>query len=107
MLVSHLLVNTSRREDGRLSDRRYFRTQEGSGACGARVQAAFGLVPWAARVPPTERAGSEGSVLCCLRQRPLWWLTPPRIKGGLKIDGPLARGVSGLTAFQAEGCGIA
>ena len=29
---------------------------------GARVQAAFGLAPWAAQVPPTERAGSEGSM---------------------------------------------
>ena len=30
-----------------------------------------GLRPWASKVPPTERAGSEGSALCCLRQRPL------------------------------------
>ena len=39
---------------------------------GARVQAAFGLAPWAAQVPPTERAGSEGSYKCCLRQRLRW-----------------------------------
>jgi hypothetical protein len=49
----------------------YSRKQEGSGAFGARVQAAMGLTPLAAPVPPAERAGSEGSVLCCLRQRPL------------------------------------
>ena len=29
---------------------------------GARVQAAFGLAPWAAQVLPTERAGSKGSM---------------------------------------------
>ena len=61
--------------------------------CGAQVRAAIGLAPWAAQVPPTERAGSEGSYIeslrwrggrpagasikCCLRQRPLWWLAPP------------------------------
>ena len=33
--------------------------QEGSGAFSTRVQAAIGLTPLAARVPPTERAGSE------------------------------------------------
>jgi hypothetical protein len=34
--------------------------------------------PWAAPVPPTERAGSKGSVLCCLSAAsPLWWLAPP------------------------------
>ncbi len=33
--------------------------QEGSGAFGTRVQAAIGLTPLAAPVPPTERAGSE------------------------------------------------
>ena len=54
--------------------------------CGARVRAAIGLAPWAAQVPPTERAGSEGSYIeslrwrggrpagasikCCLRQHP-------------------------------------
>ena len=32
----------------------------GRGAFGARVQAAIGLTPLAAPVPPTERAGSEG-----------------------------------------------
>ena len=61
--------------------------------CGARVRTAIGLAPWAAQVPPTERAGSEGSYIeslrwrggrpagasikCCLQQRPLWWLAPP------------------------------
>ena len=34
--------------------------------CGARVRAAIGLAPWAAQVPPTERAGSEGSYKCGL-----------------------------------------
>ena len=38
--------------------------------CGAQVRAAIGLAPWAAQVPPTERAGSKGSYECCLRQRP-------------------------------------
>jgi hypothetical protein len=48
---------------GRLSHgggRLYSCTQEGSGAFGAQVQAAIGLTPLAAPVPPTERAGSEG-----------------------------------------------
>ncbi len=43
--------------------------KKGSGAFGARVQAFTGLSPWNAKVPPTERAGSEGSYECCLRQR--------------------------------------
>ena len=47
---------------------RYSCTQEGSGAFGARVQAAMGLTPLAAPVPPTERAGSEGSVVCRRRR---------------------------------------
>ena len=34
--------------------------------CGARVRAAIGLAPWAAQVPPTERAGSKGSYKCGL-----------------------------------------
>ena len=37
---------------------------------GAQVQAAIGLTPLAAPVPPTERAGSKGSFICrCLGQR--------------------------------------
>jgi len=43
--------------------------RKGSGAFGARVQAAIGLQPWAAPVQPTERAGSEGSVVSLTRQR--------------------------------------
>ena len=38
--------------------------------CGARVRAAIGLAPWAAQVPPTERAGSKGSYKCCLSAAP-------------------------------------
>ena len=77
--------------------------QEGSGAFGARVQAAIGLAPWAARVPPTERAGSEGSyieslrwrggrpagasIIAACRQRPLWWLAPPPCPlGSVSLD---------------------
>ena len=37
-----------------------FLDTRGRGAFGARVQAAIGLTPLAAPVPPTERAGSEG-----------------------------------------------
>ena len=57
--------------------------------CGARVRAAIGLAPWAAQVPPTERAGSKGSYVCCLRQHPLWWLAPPPfpLKGALWVLG--------------------
>ena len=38
----------------------YSRKQEGRVAFGARIQAAMGLTPLAAPVPPTKRAGSEG-----------------------------------------------
>ena len=61
--------------------------QEGSGACGARVQAAFGLVPWAARVPPTERAGSEGSVLCCLSAAPPLVADATTLPAGKRVTG--------------------
>ena len=47
----------------------YSCTQEGSGAFGAQVQAIIGLTLLMAPVPPTERAGSEGSYECCLRQQ--------------------------------------
>ena len=61
-----MLINTNRREDGRRSDGRYSRRQEGSGAFGARVQAVIGLTPLTAQVLPGNgsafRAGSEGSI---------------------------------------------
>ena len=55
---------------------------------GARVQAAIGLAPWAAQVPPTERAGSEGSYKCCLRQRPplVAGATTFLLKGSMSLD---------------------
>ena len=93
-LVSLLLVNTGRREDIRLPDGRhqtyihYSRTQGGSGAWGARVQAVIGLTPWAPPVSPAERAGSEG------REKVL------------KIDGAFAPRVLRFdSGFAAEGCG--
>ena len=43
-----------------LHDGLYSRTKGGSGAFGARGQAAIGLTLLAAPVPPAERAGSEG-----------------------------------------------
>ena len=72
----HILEGTGgqwpqRGEWGR-SKSRYSRKQKGSGAFGARVQAAIGLTPLAAPVPPTERAGSEGSFICRRRQAAIY-----------------------------------
>ena len=33
--------------------------------------------PWAAPVPPTERAGSKGVFYAAFGSAPLWWLAPP------------------------------
>ena len=38
--------------------------------CGAQVRAAIGLAPWAAQVPPTERAGSKGSMYAACGSAP-------------------------------------
>ena len=58
-----------------LACRTVFPKARGRGACGARVQAAIGLTPLAAPVPPTERAGSKGSIVCRSRGGgPLWWV---------------------------------
>ena len=54
---------------GRYRTGPYSRKQEGSGACGARV---LSVMCWRTDrwVLPTERAGSEGSIVCRLRRAP-------------------------------------
>ena len=49
----------------------YYRKQEGSGACGAQVQAAAGASPLGASGSARRAGWFRGSYICCLRQRPM------------------------------------
>ena len=66
----------------------YSLTQEGSGALRRPGSSRHRASPWAAPVPPTERAGSEGSYECCLRQRPplVAGATTFLLKGSMSLD---------------------
>ena len=82
-----------------MSDGRYSRKQEGSGAFGARVQAVIGLTPLTAQVLPGNgsafRAGSEGSIYAAFGRGCAF---PSRRRRGCK--GSISR--SGIIKFIAR-----